>query len=105
MYLFNMSPFPSRSRFPLWEDITRQISQSRNRMVDFSSWKPKDDGSTKIDINISLSNSNIQNLTYDSFSAMLTPESVKEVQQLIETFVKDVAEVFGKESPGDTPKS
>jgi hypothetical protein len=63
---------------------------------------PKESGLTTIDINISLSSGNTQSLTSDSFSKELETKSVKDLQHLIETFVKDVVEVFSKESSGNT---
>lgn len=92
----------SSTLFPLWNDHTDPISLFRRHLADTYMWKPRDDGHSKIDINISLYGSSIQNLISDSYSAELTTESQKEVQQLTEMYVKAVAEVFGKGSPGST---
>ena len=59
--------------------------------------KQKDCGPTKIDINISLSNNSNQNSTSVSFSNELATESIGDLRSLIETFVKDVEEVYGLE--------
>ena len=57
----------------------------------------------KIDINISLSDNNIQSSMSASFSNDLDKKSREALQPLIETFVKDVAEVFSKGTPGPGP--
>jgi len=59
--------------------------------------KQKDCGPTKIDINISLSNNSNQNSISVSFSKELATESVRDLKSLIETFVRDVEEVYGLE--------
>lgn len=55
------------------------------------------------DINIYLSSNNIRNSTSVSYSKELTPALKEEVLQLIETFVRDVDEVFSEEPSGPTP--
>jgi len=92
----------SNIAFPLWNDPIDPISLFRKHLVDTYMWKPKGDGNTTIDINITLSGPNTQTSTSVSFSAELPTESVKEVQQLTEMYVKAVEAVFGKDSPGNT---
>jgi len=87
---------------PLWPELTHPILSFPQELMDRYLSRQKDDGSTTIDLNICLSNSNTQSTTSDSYSAILSPESVKEVQQLTQTYVAAVAKVFGKELPGDS---
>lgn len=83
---------------PLWPELTHPILSFPQDLLDRYLSKQKDDGSTTIDLNISLSNSNTQNTTLDSYSAILSPSSVKEVQRLTENYAQALAEVFGKTS-------
>lgn len=82
--------------FPLWHTHTRRTSSSQNETAANSTLRPRGDGYSQIDLNIGLSSYNTQTSISDSFSAILSKESVKEVQLLIETFVKGVEEVFGR---------
>lgn len=87
--------------FPKFDDFTYQISSFANQMADTSMWKPRDDGPSRIDVNISLYDSNGQTSTSVSFSRELPTESVEPVRSLTETYVRDVEEVLSKESPGN----
>lgn len=84
------------SLFPKLKEPTFQILSFEDLMEPPQSSKPKDDGRTTIDINISLSKGNTHTSIFDSFSATLSPESEKALLQLTQTYAKDVAEVFGK---------
>ena len=72
------------------------ISQYMDLQENVSSSNPKESGTTTIDISISLSNNNNQSSTSVSYSNELDNESVREVKQLIEMFVRDVAEEFSR---------
>lgn len=100
----NQKTVRSGTPYRLFPEFTFPTSLFKVGLVDTSMWNPRDSGLTTIDINISLYDNNTQNTTSVSFSNELETESVKEVQQLIETFVKAVEQVFSKESLGDTPK-
>jgi hypothetical protein len=92
----------SDSLFPSWKEVIFPISSLGLELGETSMLKPRGSGRTTIDINISLSSNSTQSLTSDSFSKELPTESVKDLQLLIETFVKDVEEVYSKELPGPT---
>lgn len=92
------------SLFPQLTDPISPISFLEPRWESTYTLKPKDDGKTTIDINIFLSDNNIQNSTSVSYSKELPTESVRALQQLIKTFVRGVEEVYGKDANGSTPK-
>jgi hypothetical protein len=81
----------------LFPEFINQILSSRQDRENTSILKPKDSGPTKIDINISLSNNNIQKSISDSYSKELPPALIEDLEYLIATFVKDVAGVYGQE--------
>lgn len=89
---------PYDTQFLPWNDPIDLILSYVGKTEAPSILKPKDSGISRIGINTSLFYNNTQNSTSDSFSAILSPASVKEVQQLTETYVQALAEVFGKAS-------
>ncbi len=82
--------------------FTHLISPSEREAVNELLSKPRESGTTKIDINISLSNNNIQQKTSVSFSKEQDVELEKVLKQLTEMYVTGVQEGFSKMSPGST---
>ncbi len=92
----NMRPTRYDILFPQWSDLTDRISFFGNKTAAPSILRPKDSGISRIEINTSLFYNNTQNSTSDSFSAILSPELVKEAQLATETYVQEMAGVFGR---------
>ncbi len=88
--------------FPVWNDPTRLISSYIQELESRYLLKPKDDGTSTIDINISFSGNSDQISISDSYSNELTTEQEKEVVKLIEMFSKAVDMVFSKGTSGNT---
>lgn len=90
------------TQYQPWDMFTHLISASEREAVNESLLKPRGSGTTKIDINISLSNNNIQQKTSVSFSREQDVELEKVLKQLTEMYVTGVQEGFSKGLPGST---
>lgn len=88
--------------FPLWNDPIDLISSFKQRVENIYTLRSKDDGTSRIDINISFYGSNTQSLTSDSYSGELTIDSQKEVELLTKMYVEAVAAVFSRDTDGST---
>lgn len=86
----------------LIKQVTYPTFFSNYHQEEESTWRPRESGTTKIDINICLYDDNTQSTTSVSYSSEQDRELGKEVQRLTETYVKDVEEAFSKGSPGNT---
>lgn len=86
-----------------WNIDISPISLFPDLMADTSMWRPRESGTTRIDINISLSSNNTQSTTSVSYSSEQSSGLEKEARQLTETYVKAMEEVFSKASLGSIP--